>query len=233
MSENPYEALSALMDGELAKDAARQSIKDLGRDPSRRRYWDRCHLIAAAMRRDLSTMALTPNPAIDPVVDPVIDKGNLADRVRQAVAAEPVSLAAHSRLKGRYLKPVAGFALAASVATVAILGVRTLSHAPEATAVSSRTSASAVATTATAPNLWNVQPLPTERAALGWRTQNPSVAARLNGYLINHNEVLEPGMRSVLPYARLMGHERNRPVNAAEKSRKPASARNGSGGHNR
>ena len=43
-----------------------------------------------------------------------------------------------------------------------------------------------------------------------WADARPAVEARLNGYLLNHNEYLAEGVRGMLPYARVVGYDTRR-----------------------
>jgi len=45
---------------------------------------------------------------------------------------------------------------------------------------------------------------------LTWNDARPGVEARLNGYLLTHNEYLAGGVRGMLPYARIVGYDPGR-----------------------
>jgi hypothetical protein len=47
----------------------------------------------------------------------------------------------------------------------------------------------------------------TERTRMTWNDARPAVEARLNAYLLNHNEYLAGGVRGMLPYARVVGYD--------------------------
>ena len=105
------------MDGELTADAARFLTRRLGADEELTGTWQRYHLVRDCLRRPGEARSLTrlridleadspPGPARDGAPHPSIDgRGvNGADRDRR-----------------RWLKPVTGSAIAASVAAAAIL----------------------------------------------------------------------------------------------------------------
>lgn len=106
MSETKKEQLSAFMDNEvdgLNKDIA----DDLLKDPELLDAWSRYHLISDSLKQGLPER---------------IDR-NLAKNVSDTLRNEPAIVAPH-RSSHAYIKPVAGFAIAASVAALAILGIQ-------------------------------------------------------------------------------------------------------------
>ena len=106
MNNSNKEQLSALMDDEfdgLEKNQVEQILKD----PEALETWSRYHLISDSLRGNLPEH---------------LDR-ELAEKVSGAVAKEP-AIVAPARLPRTLAKPVAGFAIAASVAALAILGVQ-------------------------------------------------------------------------------------------------------------
>ncbi len=161
------------MDGELDSAHASRVFDEITRNADLRAAWSRYHLMSDAMRDQLAPSA----PA------------DFAERMRAALASEP-PMAARRRLRASLAKPVAGLALAASVAALAILGVNVLrSERPS-------TPATVVA-----------QRAPADGGSLRWNVGQPGVEARLNGYLVSHSEYLGNGLRGLLPYARIVGYE--------------------------
>jgi negative regulator of sigma E activity len=127
----------------------------------------------------------------------------LADRISNAIVKEPAILAPSGRVI-QFFKPALGFAIAASVTVVAILGVRQASIGPvtgSAPVIAERqlsTPAYTVAVDTTVP----VQP---EVASF---QSNAEAEARLNRYLVNYNEHrTNAGMQGMLPYVRIVAHE--------------------------
>lgn len=104
MSEDIREQLSALMDGELQRDERAFLLRRLEHDAELRAQWTRMHLV-----RDV--MAHRPGGA------PL----DLADRVMRTLAEESASAAAPRT--ARAWRPLAGLAVAASVALAAVLAL--------------------------------------------------------------------------------------------------------------
>jgi len=167
-NEDIRERLSALMDGELQPGEAARLLEQVADDPELRRVWARYHLMGDALRSELCCASSEP----------------VAARVRGALAAEPAP-ARRVRQPPGALRPVAGLALAASVAALAIVGMG-LVHEPEPPPRQAMTQA---------------------QNPLRWDVQEPAVEARLNAYLVNHSEYVEGGLPGLLPYARVVGYD--------------------------
>ncbi len=106
MNETKKERLSAFMDDEI--DGRHEDlVDDLLKDPELLDTWSRYHLISDGLKQGLPE-----------VVDTTLAK-NVSDSLRN----EP-AIVAPGRSTHTYLKPVAGFAIAASVAALAILGIQ-------------------------------------------------------------------------------------------------------------
>ena len=150
MNESARERLSALVDGELADPEAVRLLEQVAQDTELQKVWDRFHLINDAM---LGRSA------------PTLPVGELLERVRRDLRAEP-ALYRFPAFRSETLRPLAGLALAASVAVVAVLGFRTAVESPQtgATQVAKREAAAPVAV-----------------AGAGFD-------ARLGPYLVNHSE---------------------------------------------
>src|SRR5438552_3599516 len=99
------EKLSALMDNELSELEERRLLKDLEQDANLRATWERYHVIRAALRKE----DLYQAPA------------GIADAVARAIGAEPVRHRSYGVAVGKWL---GGVAIAATVATVAVLSVQ-------------------------------------------------------------------------------------------------------------
>jgi sigma-E factor negative regulatory protein RseA len=103
------ESLSALMDGEAEELEFHRTLKRTAESDELRDTWRRYQLAAAAMRRDL------PHQVID-----------YSASIRLALEDEP-ALGRNAALS-RMMKPLGRFAIAASVAAVAIVGVQQYSQ---------------------------------------------------------------------------------------------------------
>ncbi len=176
MSEQLREGLSALVDGETDEQEAARLLDRITRDAELKAAWERYHLVSDVLRNDL----------------PLVSGEDLVERVRRSVETEPVMFRPR-RPRAVALKPVAGFALAASVAVVAVLGFRGMvgpsgdTDAPVALA--------------------GDRPEQTQLARMRWDVDRPGVEERLNTYLVNHNEHTARGM---LPYARVVAYNADR-----------------------
>ena len=106
MNETKKEQLSALMDddmGGLQKDQVGQMLKD----PELLDTWSRYHLVSDGLKGNLPGY---------------LDR-ELAGKVSKSIEQEP-AIVAPGRLSRSLAKPAAGFAIAASVAALAILGIQ-------------------------------------------------------------------------------------------------------------
>ena len=142
-------------------------------------------------------------------VGPVPGADAIAGKVGAALSGEKV-VPLRPRLRRPGIEPLAGLALAASVSAVAILGIHSLDDGSDtpspAVAVASRPEAVA------AGSADNVSGAETRRAGyeparLQWSDVAPDTEARLNAYLVNHNEFAGNGVRGVMPYVRLVGYQ--------------------------
>ncbi len=190
MSEERHEALSALVDGELSTDDGQQLLDQVLEDLALKRRWGTYHLIGDVMRKH------------------VIDQQGLNGRVDDiANAATRKPGVAGGKIVG--LHPLAGLALAASVALVAVLGIFALTdteNAPVEVAQSSP-SVQAPISAGSEPTSVVAGAVGIDLARMTWNDAAPAVTNRLNGYLVTHNEHLSNGMRGMLPYARIVAYD--------------------------
>ncbi len=206
MSEKTHLELSALVDGELPRAQAHRMLDAVIGDESLRERWRRYHLVSDALAGRRSEVA---------------GADRLGERIRADLTHEPVLFTPRTRQAFR-LGPIAGAALAASVALAAVLTTGSLlEHRPGAD-VASVTQASPP-TRSAAPVSGGAAPARPARglavanagqprldatlARMSWNDSRPAVEARLNGYLLNHNEYLAGGVRGMLPYARVVGYD--------------------------
>ncbi|HKQ30316.1 MAG TPA: sigma-E factor negative regulatory protein [Burkholderiales bacterium] len=165
------EKLSALMDNELSELDERRLLKELEGDAELRATWDRYHVMRAALRKEDLSRA------------PV----GVADAVARALGAEPERRRSFTKGLGKW---AGGFAIAASVATVAVLSVQSLLAPKDADSIAQTTPA--VSTVAAK----------SEGTA-------PVANSPLNTYLVEHGEVTpSAGMGNMLPYVRTVNHEK-------------------------
>jgi len=177
--------LSALVDDELADMEIDLVLRRISRDNDARDRWERYHLISDVMQGHL----------------PVAFDAGFAARIRQAIEAEPLPQSAARALPAWY-KPVTGFGLAASVALMALFGLKLnqTDILQPATPLVATTSTLSVPTT----------PLPIQTVVTTRPTGLTSepVDARLNHYLVNHNGYASmSSVNGMLPYVRMVGYQ--------------------------
>ncbi len=193
MSEEKHEALSALVDGELSVDDESRLFDQVIGDVSLRRRWSNYHLIGDVMRKH------------------VIDQQPWKDQLDSIAGAGSPPRTMTRRGRGG-LRPLAGMALAASVALVAILGLFALSDEESGSLEVARQSPQVQVPLApvTEPSAVVAGAVGVDLARMTWNDATPSVTNRLNGYLVHHNEYLSNGMRGMLPYARIVAYDQGR-----------------------
>lgn len=205
--------VSALMDNELTRRECDAALGGFAQDPGLRSTWQRYHLLRTALRRE-------PHYPVAP---------DLAERIAARLQADPAPLPATPGFAGlrwpasapdrqlshrptafmRAYKGAAGLALAASVAAVAIIGVRTLTPAtapgtaiaPQAALAPAPTSEPAPVSLAAAPQK--------SRHGIHWDTAQPEVENNLNAFLVQHSEFTRTSGMGVMSYVRIAGYDTN------------------------
>ncbi len=202
MNEQKREQLSALVDNELTKEAS-SVIESLLEDNEAKQTWSRYHLIGDSLRGHIPEHV-----------------GDISSNVSQAIASEPTILApakiSASRKSSYLMKPVMGFAIAASVAAVAIFNVQQARKIPETgqPVIAQSSIATDQPSLATSPQFVN------QDAAQAQVYQVRNADPRLNRYLVNYNEYrASTGVGGMPPHVRLVANEAesneqsNKPVN--------------------
>lgn len=206
MTDKLNEQVSALLDNELSDQETSSVLAKISRDYELRQKWERYHLIGDVMRGESVN----------------IEAGEISERVKAQIELEPaiISIPQKSRTKtwrSNWVKPAAGAALAASVATVVVL------NAPGFLGSGDTAQPLTAANINTPPpkqfvtvaNVNKVVPAPVStQTVTGTRWKNltePSLESRLNGYLVNHSEFAAPGTGiGVMPYATFVGYDSNK-----------------------
>ena len=188
MNKEIRESVSALVDEELTTQERGEVIQGLLDSPGLQAEWARHHLIGEAMRGALPASA---GPSM------------LAG-IHQELAAEPLlpdhnvmSLEHERTRRGGFAKPLIGFALAASVAVVAVISVRHVSDP----------AAPGLAPVAEIQQPTNKLPSAVLASGNRWDVNRRSVEERLNSYLVDHSEYVGYGVQGMLPYARIVGYD--------------------------
>ena len=176
MKDTLNEQISALVDDELDPNEQALLLRQLSRDESLRRQFARYQLASDALRDTLPDQ-------IDP---------EFHTRIQDALQDEATPQAAATQHLQRLYKPVAGLAIAASVAVVAVLSLQAVHQSTDTTP-----------TVASAPA--HTDFIRAEGQSPEDRTATP--ARDLDAYLVNHNEfAVNRGMRGILPYTHIVGH---------------------------
>ncbi len=176
MTDPVKEQLSACLDGELPEAELGLLLKQVGRDSQLLESMDRYSLISEAIRG--------PRPA-------AASRG-FADRIAAAIEAEPVGqkTVPSQAAMLRWLRPAAGFAIAAGVAAVAVISLQPAGlDAPPVAVVADN-----IAVT-------DSQPAPSYTVPTNVDATNTAYipAARLTNYVVAHSEYSSPlGRRTVL-----------------------------------
>jgi sigma-E factor negative regulatory protein RseA len=206
MADNLDEKVSALVDGELPREEVDQLIMALKQDSGIQACWRHFHLISDALKNNLP----------DRLPEDFVKRVSLALESEPALTNPPPPY--RSARPTNLHAPTVGFALAASVAAVAFLGLgwhslNPTEPAPES-AVVAQAASDAVAPAPSMPTaVTTVSTLPaisyTKVHGRQWDVERPDVISKLNGYLISHDQYSLVGVRSgVLPQVRIVGYER-------------------------
>jgi sigma-E factor negative regulatory protein RseA len=175
MSDSPRERVSALMDGELPRADETRVLESVADSADLQRTWERYHLIRDVLQKELARM---PQLA-------------LLERVRRDLEAEP-KIYRLALFRKETLRPLAGLALAASVAVVAVIGFR-----------------GQVAGTARSADLVaSAGPRDAGSAAVGAEVGQSD--PRLDAYLVKHSERANGFLQGAMPYARLVTYDASR-----------------------
>ena len=178
MNDKIKEQISALLDDETEEHENELLLKRLMQNPGLQGTFSRYQLIGDVLRGEMHS-------------------GNLVQAVSEQVRQEEphTQEELNSSIRMTMLKPVAGLAIAASVAAMAIVGIQNMgqNHNPEM-------NNSLVAQTQPADNL--------RRVGTHWNVNQPETEMRLNGYLVNHSEYTSSiNLQGMINYARIAGYD--------------------------
>ncbi|MBF0255349.1 MAG: hypothetical protein HQL47_02585 [Gammaproteobacteria bacterium] len=218
MQDTSAQQLSALNDDELTDFERRRLLDELIAEDANRATLARYQLIGEAMRQDSGQPLLAPG--FFSRVSAAIDKEDALSAVpplpfehgqQAASGANPVPAAGLRARRSSWQRPLAGLALAASVALVSLWLAPQLLHSP-----GQPTRAPAVAAELKAPSL---QAAPsaellaqaTSSEEPEWQTLPPEMEEKLNRYLVDHAEFAAgKGMDRMLPYASFVSYDSGR-----------------------
>ena len=193
MNKESLEHLSSLMDGEMSRETGLFMTRRLSSDEELCEAWKRYHLIRDCLRRPGGGAA-------------VLDLG---DRVQSALGEESVQM--HPTVRNRWLRPLTGVAIAASVALVAVVMVGPARV--QGPAVDSPQAAAPF----TSPNSLNPSTA----------SQPASFSPSLNSYLLRHNQLTrssgQQGFVSLVPMMSAQAQaQEDEPAPAGEQQASPS-----------
>ncbi|MFO7604178.1 MAG: sigma-E factor negative regulatory protein [Gammaproteobacteria bacterium] len=182
MDKHQSEQLSAISDGEAVYDDVMS--RQIATSTDLQEQWNHTHLIRDVLRgHKVSREALC-----------------LSQRVSAALQEEPTILAPQKRFgTTTFMKQAGGFAIAATIAVVAVLTVQQAPTTPGEQPMS----------IASVPQL-TTQPLSTNIRTVSSQRELPRVSSeverKLNSYIVTHNEhSASSNMQGLLPYVRIVG----------------------------
>jgi len=164
LNKDAREHLSSLMDGEISRETSRFLVRRLGADKELCATWARYHLVRDCLRHHEGGLA----------------SSDLCQRVSLALESEPAQAPTRRRLSMAWLKPVAGMAVAASVALMAIVMVGPASDA--VSPVDGGLAGAARPPDFTSPQGIGPRPVTHEASYAGPAMGGP----RMNSYLLRH-----------------------------------------------
>ena len=167
MSKESLEHLSSLMDGELSRETGLFLTRRLSSDKEMCDSWERYHLIRDCIRQPGSKQVVT----------------GMCARLSASLEAEELPSVTNWRTN-RWLKPVTGMAIAASVALMAI--VVTAPPTAEFPGSGEPSLSNAVNQPFVSPNTLSITPV---SQAVSFAPAQQNNSNRLNPYLLRHNQM--------------------------------------------
>lgn len=182
MKEKISEQVSALFDDELEQEEHELLMLRLKQEEGLQQSLAHYEIIGDAIRHNLNTAATT----------------SLMQKVREVIKHENnISSQSVKSRQLRVFKPVAGLAIAASVAVMAVVGLQDVGQLQDPQQLSPRLAQSPVHS-----NIMHVS------SGTRWDRQQPETERRLNGYLVNHSEYTSSiSLQGMINYARIAGYD--------------------------
>lgn len=183
-----HETLSIIVDSELETRDPRK-FESIAADQELRSKWARYHLIGDVLRDNLTDVA----PA------------HIADGIRTEIEREPTIFIPQRRRRS-WLKPITGLAIAASIASVAVIGVKRSDVDPALNDATVSANPMQLPDDQIAKVL--EEPITVSLDDINPALGTPHTKRRLNGYLVKFNEQRSSfGVPGVNPYVRIVGFE--------------------------
>lgn len=200
MSKESLEHLSSLMDGEMSRDSGMFLTRRVASDEALCDTWERYHLIRDCIRQPGSKYFVT----------------GMSARLNASLAAEQTPSVSIWR-SNRWLKPVSGMAIAASVAMMAIVVT-----APQPGAIPGPEGDALLSTAANQPFVSpNILPLAPVSQPASFTPSGNSGAERLNAYLLRHNQMAgTAGRQGFVSFVPIVATQASDQVEADKKNQK-------------
>ncbi|NBB92417.1 MAG: hypothetical protein GVY32_04515 [Gammaproteobacteria bacterium] len=167
MTESSRENLSSLMDGELDRRGRKFLLRRLSGDADMKAAWGRMHTVRACLHRER------------------LAGSDLVSRVADALAEEPMP---GGRPAQRWLRPVAGGAIAASVALMAIVGINS-SMLDQQGGAPAAEEASGFVSRSTSLD----EPFTQSAVPVGYSEERRAERERISGYVLRHHQAAGSG----------------------------------------
>ena len=186
------EKLSAFLDGELGHSESLSLINQLENDREMRGHWKRYHVYGSVLRDEMT---------------PVLSN-DFSERVLRALVEEPVQLApAAMKVRKRWMGPLTGLALAASLAGIAVLLLKPVIQDTKGTGVSSVAELSAPVLPLPQSQGTTADYTSSDNRLIVSNSKNENIRDRINQLLVEHNEYNPASdMTGMLPYSRFVGY---------------------------
>lgn len=196
------EQVSALMDGELPEGEHELLLRRFAMERSLRLHWERCIIVGEVMRKEL----------------PAADLRGFAERVMAELANDNQVPVQTGRFGGTWTRAFAGGLVAASVAVVAVLGLR---HDPRGGVVPTEIVPSQAAVSGEAPAV-----SPDFMNSTNWSGQLPPVQAALRSSIVDPDDVNSSlTMQGLQPYRYVPRPAPRHPEDAKKTPKDPGSPR--------
>lgn len=211
-AETLQEQISSMMDGELDADGCLQVLQQVDEvSGNGAMYWERYHLMGDAIRNNLPDVLYTDlSSSISAAIahEPLYSESIFSyQTTKSATVSDTASVVVQNR------SPVLGYALAASISAVAIVGLFQLNQdelLPQPLSHSQSIASNQQQPVVLENIAWSHEAKQEPTLVQGRYPLSRIPDEKLDQYLINHNEhsIAMPTQGAMLPYARLVGYDR-------------------------
>lgn len=228
MTEKLTEQLSALMDNECADNERSSVLQRLCEESDGLACWERYHLVGDVLKGNvpaayeidfadkISFMIAQEAPleSVAELAENPVENASQSTTKNMLEKLTKLVEVSQSHLRSMWYQPMAGFALAASMACVGLLGVQIWQ------ASFSTGSTGDILRVATVPSTMAVPSVTQATAAMlatgstdsselsDSKLSSSPIAEKLNAYVINHHELATlSGIHGVMPYVRMVSYQ--------------------------